>query len=70
VVGATDSQSPSGASRGRRRSLDMDEHRLVAAGAGMWVPGQPIAQVNWRFQWLWLLFTLSREKRIVDSAQS
>jgi len=39
-VGATDSQSPSGASRGRRRSLDNGWAPLRACRCcGMWVPG-------------------------------
>jgi len=39
----------------------MDEHRLGLAGAaGCGSEGeQPIAQVNWRFQWLWLCWVCS-----------
>jgi len=56
-VGATDSQSPSGASRADVEVWTMDEHRLGLKPVLQDVGSrreQPIAQVNWRFQWLWL----------------
>jgi len=72
-VGATDSQSPA-----EHPEADevwtMDEHRLgLKPVLRMWVQEeQPIAQVNWRFQWLWLYGFVHSVGRnvLVDSAQS
>ena len=55
----------------------MDEHRLglKPIQRRIWVPQgeQPIAAVNWRFQWLWLygfVHPQSGETKRVDSTQS